>query len=86
MIQYYPKALKVTDHELACVLAGRLSYDVNTETKGLAVSVSDMLEGHDYHLRLCHKDFICTGTGAKTLVSMCCGVEKSYFYLELHFF
>lgn len=45
-------------------------YDVNPKRKELAVSVMDMLEGHDYHLRLCHKDFFCTGTGAKTLVSI----------------
>lgn len=73
------KAVKSDLPLLTCVLAGRLSYDVNTETKELAVTVSDMLEGHDYHLRLCYKDFICTGTGAKTLVSMCNGAEKSYF-------
>uniref|UniRef100_H3C3Z3 Interleukin-17 receptor C/E N-terminal domain-containing protein n=1 Tax=Tetraodon nigroviridis TaxID=99883 RepID=H3C3Z3_TETNG len=48
--------------------AGRLFYDINDETKEVAVSVSDMLEGHDYHLRLCHKDFICSDTGAKTLI------------------
>lgn len=49
-------------------LAGRLSYDVDADRKELAVSVSDMLEGHDYHLRLCRKDFICTSAGAETLV------------------
>lgn len=32
------------------------------------MSVSDMLEGHDYHLRLCRKDFICTSAGAEALV------------------
>lgn len=66
-------------HQRICVSAGRLSYDVNTETKEVAVSVSDMLQGHDYHLRLCRKDFICTGTGAKALVSVSCGVEKALF-------
>lgn len=45
----------------------------------MAVSVSDMLEGHDYHLRLCHMDFICTGTGAKTLVSL---VNWNLFFLS----
>lgn len=49
--------------------AGRLSYQVDKERKELRVSVSDMLEDHNYHLRLCHKDFICVGTGASTLVS-----------------
>ncbi|XP_056878858.1 putative interleukin-17 receptor E-like [Takifugu flavidus] len=49
-------------------ITGRLSYDVDADGKLLAVSVSDMLEGHDYHLRLCHKDFICTGAGAHTLI------------------
>eukprot|EP00066_Takifugu_rubripes_P022503 XP_011611769.1 PREDICTED: putative interleukin-17 receptor E-like [Takifugu rubripes] len=49
-------------------ITGRLSYDVDADRKLLAVSVSDMLEGHDYHLRLCHKDVICTGAGAQTLI------------------
>ncbi|TKS90966.1 putative interleukin-17 receptor E-like [Collichthys lucidus] len=48
--------------------AGRLSYDVNSERKELNVSVSDMLEDHNYHLRLCLKHFICAGTGANKLI------------------
>lgn len=54
-------------HVPECI-TGRLSYDVDPERKELSVSVSDMLEDHDYHLRLCHKDFICIGTGANTLI------------------
>uniref|UniRef100_A0A3B5M6M7 Interleukin-17 receptor C/E N-terminal domain-containing protein n=1 Tax=Xiphophorus couchianus TaxID=32473 RepID=A0A3B5M6M7_9TELE len=50
------------------LLAGKLAYTANPEKKELAVSVSDMLEGYDYHLRLCLKDFICSGTGAYTLI------------------
>lgn len=42
---------------------------MNPQRKQLSVSVSDMLEDHDYHLRLCHRDFICVGTGAHVLVS-----------------
>ncbi|XP_056224126.1 putative interleukin-17 receptor E-like [Seriola aureovittata] len=49
-------------------ITGRLSYDVNPERKELSVSVSDMLEDHSYHLRLCYKGFICFGTGASTLI------------------
>ncbi|XP_072233852.1 interleukin-17 receptor E-like protein [Leuresthes tenuis] len=49
-------------------ITGRLSYDVNPEKKELEVSVSDMLQGYDYHLRLCHKGFICAGTGANALI------------------
>ncbi|KAA8580037.1 putative interleukin-17 receptor E-like [Etheostoma spectabile] len=49
-------------------ITGRISYDVNPERKELSVTVSNMLEDHDYHLRLCHKDFICVGTGANTLI------------------
>lgn len=67
-------------------LAGRLFYDINDETKEVAVSVSDMLEGHDYHLRLCHKDFICSDTGAKTLVSVCGGVENPIFLSGIRLF
>ncbi|TDG96771.1 hypothetical protein EPR50_G00232480 [Perca flavescens] len=54
-------------HVPECI-TGRLSYDVNPERKELSVSVSNMLEDHDYLLRLCHKDFICIGTGANTLI------------------
>ncbi|XP_014909842.1 putative interleukin-17 receptor E-like [Poecilia latipinna] len=49
-------------------ITGKLSYTANPEKKELAVSVSDMLQGYDYHLRLCLRDFICSGTGAYTLI------------------
>ncbi|XP_012728988.2 putative interleukin-17 receptor E-like [Fundulus heteroclitus] len=49
-------------------ITGTLSYIENPVKKELTVNVSDMLQDHDYHLRLCHKDFICTGTGAHTLL------------------
>lgn len=49
-------------------ITGRLSYDVDPQKRELRVSVSDMLEDHNYHLRLCRKDFICIGTGANTLI------------------
>ncbi|XP_070785280.1 interleukin-17 receptor E-like protein [Enoplosus armatus] len=49
-------------------ITGRLSYDINPQKKELSVSVSDMLANHNYHLRLCRKDFICIGTGANTLI------------------
>jgi hypothetical protein len=49
--------------------AGRLAYTVDSDRKELAVSVSDMLEDKDYHLRLCHrKDYTCRDTGANALV------------------
>lgn len=54
-------------HVPECI-TGRLSYSVNTQRKELTVGVSDMLEDHNYHLRLCRKDFICMGTGAHTLI------------------
>ncbi|XP_056133839.1 interleukin-17 receptor E-like [Lampris incognitus] len=49
-------------------ITGRLQYLVNPEKKEVVVSVSDMLEDEDYRLRLCHKDFICAGTGASALI------------------
>ncbi|XP_068572858.1 interleukin-17 receptor E-like protein [Cebidichthys violaceus] len=54
-------------HVPECI-TGRISYDVNPQRKELSVRVSEMLEDKDYHLRLCHKDFICVGTGAYTLI------------------
>lgn len=54
-------------HVPECI-TGRLSYDVNPQRKELTVSVSDMLEDQDYLLRLCHKDFICSGTGTYSLI------------------
>ncbi|CAB1316998.1 unnamed protein product [Coregonus sp. 'balchen'] len=51
------------------VPAGRLAYTVDSDRKELAVSVSDMLEDEDYHLRLCHrKAYTCRDTGANTLI------------------
>ncbi|KAF6719655.1 putative interleukin-17 receptor E-like [Oryzias melastigma] len=49
-------------------ITGRLSYITNPEMKELRINVSDMLENHTYHLRLCHKDYICVGTGASTQI------------------
>lgn len=54
-------------HVPECI-TGRLSYDVNPQRKELTVSVTDMLEDQNYLLRLCRKDFICTGTGAYSLI------------------
>lgn len=54
-------------HVPECI-TGRLSYDMDPQKKQLSVRVMDMREGHDYHLRLCRRDFICIGTGAKTLI------------------
>ncbi|KAK6315033.1 hypothetical protein J4Q44_G00145620 [Coregonus suidteri] len=50
-------------------ITGRLAYTVDSDRKELAVSVSDMLEDEDYHLRLCHrKAYTCRDTGANTLI------------------
>ncbi|XP_023121651.2 putative interleukin-17 receptor E-like isoform X1 [Amphiprion ocellaris] len=49
-------------------ITGRLSYNNIPERKELSVKVSDMLEGHDYNVRLCYKNFICIGAGAPTLI------------------
>ncbi|KAF5906781.1 putative interleukin-17 receptor E-like, partial [Clarias magur] len=47
---------------------GRIDYEVDSEKKEIHISVSDMLENRDYNVRLCHKDYICTGTGAHKLI------------------
>uniref|UniRef100_UPI0037E72F01 interleukin-17 receptor E-like protein n=1 Tax=Semicossyphus pulcher TaxID=241346 RepID=UPI0037E72F01 len=65
-------------HVPECI-TGRLSYNVNPQKKELSVHVSDMLEDHDYHLRLCHKDFICSGTGAYTLIKKAELVKSATF-------
>ncbi|KAG7240670.1 hypothetical protein INR49_026559, partial [Caranx melampygus] len=54
-------------HVPECI-TGRLSYNVNPEKKEVSVNVSDMLEDHNYYVRLCHKGFICYGTGEMTLI------------------
>ncbi|XP_035470009.1 putative interleukin-17 receptor E-like isoform X3 [Scophthalmus maximus] len=54
-------------HVPECI-TGRLSYDVNPEKRELSVSVSEMLDDHNYHLRLCYKDFICSGAGPNALI------------------
>ncbi|XP_061662888.1 putative interleukin-17 receptor E-like [Syngnathoides biaculeatus] len=49
-------------------ITGRISHDVDLERKEVRVGVSNALQGHDYRVRLCHKDFICTGTGDEALI------------------
>ncbi|XP_062238783.1 putative interleukin-17 receptor E-like [Platichthys flesus] len=49
-------------------ITGRLSYNVSLVKKELSVSVSEMMEDHKYNLRLCHKDFLCSGTGTHLLI------------------
>lgn len=49
--------------------AGKINYEVDLERKEVQISVSDMLEDRDYHVRLCRKNYICTGTGAHVLVN-----------------
>ncbi|XP_017349177.1 putative interleukin-17 receptor E-like [Ictalurus punctatus] len=47
---------------------GKIDYEVDLESKEVHISVSDMLVDRDYHVRLCHKDYICIGTGAHVLL------------------
>lgn len=61
--------VKVSWKILVFLAAGRIDYEVDLERKEVHISVSDMLEDRDYHVRLCHKDYICTGTGAHILVN-----------------
>ncbi|KAL2102268.1 hypothetical protein ACEWY4_001436 [Coilia grayii] len=49
-------------------IAGKITYQLNSERKALSISVTDMLENTDYNLRLCHKGYICRGTGAQALL------------------
>ncbi|XP_034434294.1 putative interleukin-17 receptor E-like [Hippoglossus hippoglossus] len=49
-------------------ITGRLSYNVNPVRKELSVSVSEMMEDHNYNLRLCYKDFLCSGAGTNLLI------------------
>lgn len=54
---------------LVFLAAGKIDYEVDLESKEVHISVSDMLVDRDYHVRLCHKDYICIGTGAHVLVN-----------------
>ncbi|KAM9772654.1 putative interleukin-17 receptor E-like isoform X1 [Syngnathus typhle] len=47
---------------------GQLWHDVDLDRKEVRVGVSEALQGHDYHVRLCRKDFICVGTGANAMI------------------
>ncbi|KAG7454700.1 hypothetical protein MATL_G00262540 [Megalops atlanticus] len=49
-------------------ITGKIAYSVAPERRELSVSVTDMLEDRDYHLRLCHQWHTCMGTGAYTLI------------------
>ncbi|TSK13184.1 Interleukin-17 receptor C [Bagarius yarrelli] len=47
---------------------GKINYEVDFERREVHIVVSDMLEDRDYHVRLCHRNYICTGTGAHILL------------------
>ncbi|XP_028306040.1 putative interleukin-17 receptor E-like isoform X2 [Gouania willdenowi] len=67
---YYTPGCRSDDlsrHVPECI-TGQLSYSENPEKKELSISVSGMLDDHDYNLRLCYKSFICFGTGSNTLI------------------
>ncbi|XP_043944711.1 putative interleukin-17 receptor E-like [Protopterus annectens] len=49
-------------------IAGKLTYKVQPEQKVVAVQVSEFLENHDYHVRLCHKWFTCENSGTIALI------------------
>lgn len=55
-------------HNVPECITGRIGYKVDSARKELSVTVSDMLEERDYHLRLCYKGYICRGTGAHALL------------------
>lgn len=54
---------------LVFLAAGKINYEVDLKRKEMHISVSDMLEDKDYNVRLCHKNYVCTGTGAHILVN-----------------
>ncbi|XP_018602644.1 interleukin-17 receptor E-like [Scleropages formosus] len=49
-------------------ITGKIEYTVDMERRELSVTVQDMLEDKDYHLRLCHRSYTCSGTGAHVLI------------------
>ncbi|KAJ8381668.1 hypothetical protein SKAU_G00024460 [Synaphobranchus kaupii] len=54
-------------HVPACI-TGKIAYAVDMDRQEISVRVSDMLEDRNYHLRLCHRWDICTGTEAYILL------------------
>nr|XP_033815204.1 putative interleukin-17 receptor E-like [Geotrypetes seraphini] len=50
-----------------CV-AGKLDYKMDKVKKAISIHVSDFLEDHDYHVRLCHKWFSCDDIGSHALI------------------
>ncbi|KAM9704827.1 interleukin-17 receptor E-like protein [Menidia menidia] len=49
-------------------ITGHLQYSVNPERRQLEVSVRDHRHGYDYHLRLCHKRFVCADAGVSAVI------------------
>lgn len=62
---------------LAECITGRIDYKVDGVKKEVHVNVSDMLMDKDYNLRLCHKEFICTGTIAHSVIKKGNPVKKA---------
>ncbi|KAG7258239.1 hypothetical protein CRUP_035973 [Coryphaenoides rupestris] len=59
-------------------ITGSLHYELHPGGGGLTVEVSDMLEDSDYRLRLCLEGYVCTGTGANTLIKKEEAVKKGW--------
>ncbi|XP_075455940.1 interleukin-17 receptor E-like protein isoform X2 [Ascaphus truei] len=51
-------------------IAGKLDYMVDEGRKSITVQVSDILEEHDYHVRLCLKHYSCQDIGAHALIKI----------------
>ncbi|XP_061108835.1 putative interleukin-17 receptor E-like isoform X1 [Conger conger] len=67
-------------HVPSCI-TGKIAYAVDMDKQEISVGVSDILEDRSYHLRLCRRWDICSGTEAYTLLKR----EDPYKNATLHF-
>ncbi|XP_048465909.1 putative interleukin-17 receptor E-like [Rhincodon typus] len=55
---------------ISTCIAGKLDYVIDKKQKTLSVQVSNFVEDHAYHVRLCHKWFTCEDLGISALIKV----------------
>ncbi|XP_072418687.1 interleukin-17 receptor E-like protein [Chiloscyllium punctatum] len=55
---------------ISTCIAGKLDYVIDKKQKSLSVQVSEIVEDLAYHVRLCHKWFICEDVGISALIKV----------------
>ncbi|KAH0616534.1 hypothetical protein JD844_027719 [Phrynosoma platyrhinos] len=68
--EYYVEDCTNSDvaRNIPVCFAGKMAYDVDRMKKTILVNISEVAQGTDYYVRLCHQWFVCEDVGPVTLI------------------